>query len=120
MAKRSVANDSQVLKGLLDTLVLDVLRTADNYGFGILQKIGEHLDGEDGVLKEQTIYPLLHRLESKGYVESYHQPGKRGTPRKYYRITDTGRARLAERISQWRRISDLLDRTVLSREGNRP
>ncbi len=106
-----------MLKGLLDTLVLDVLCKGDDYGFGILQKIGGHLGGDSGVLKEQTIYPLLHRLEAKGYVESYHQPGKRGTPRKYYRITETGRARLVERTSQWRQISGLLAKTILKPQG---
>jgi len=112
-------SDSQILKGLLDMLVLDSLRKADNYGFGILQELGEHFAGENGVLKEQTVYPLLHRLESKGYVESYHQPGKRGTPRKFYRLTEMGREHLNERISQWRRVTSLLDRTVLKPQGRR-
>ena len=115
---RHRGSDGQVLKGLLDTLVLDVLRREDDYGFGILQKIGAHLEEDAGVLKEQTIYPLLHRLEAKGYVESYHRPGKRGTPRKYYRITESGRARLAERTSQWRQIADLLAKTVLKPQAD--
>lgn len=102
-----------MLKGLLDTLVLDVLCRGDDYGFGILQKIGGYLEDGHGVFKEQTIYPLLHRLEANGYVESYHRPGNRGTPRKYYRITEPGRARLAERTSQWRQIADLLAKTIL-------
>jgi PadR family transcriptional regulator, regulatory protein PadR len=109
--------DGQVLKGLLDTLVLDALREADNYGFGVLQRLGEHLDGEQGVLKEGTLYPLLHRMEARGFVEAYYRPGDRGTPRKYYRITRAGRDQLDERVTEWRRVVVLLQRTVL-RQGD--
>jgi PadR family transcriptional regulator, regulatory protein PadR len=111
--------DGQALKGLLDMLVLDVLSESDNYGYGILQRIGDHLDGDEGPLKERTLYPLLHRMEAKGFVDSYYQPGKRGTPRKYYRITKAGRGLLGERIEEWRRIVRLLERTVLPREEER-
>jgi PadR family transcriptional regulator PadR len=108
-------SDGQVLKGLLDTLVLHALCHSDNYGFGILQRLGEHLDGET-LLKERTLYPLLHRMEAKGFVESYYQPGDRGTPRKYYRITEAGRGQLGERVKEWSRVVGLLQRTVL-RQG---
>ena len=116
MAKNE-KSDGQVLKGLLDTLVLDALCESDNYGFGILQRLGEHLDGDDGVIKERTLYPLLHRMEARGFVESYYKPGNRGTPRKYYRITIAGRDQLGERVQEWSRVVGLLQRTVLRKGG---
>lgn len=116
MAQEAGSTDSQVLKGVLDTVVLYALARADNYGFGLLQDIREHFEDGDTVLKEQTIYPLLHRLEARGFLDSYHRPGKRGTPRKFYRITDAGRVRLSQRTAQWRRVTALLERTVFQAE----
>lgn len=105
-----------MLKGVLDTVVLHALAQADNYGFGLLQEIREHLETGGTMLKEQTIYPLLHRLESRGFLDSYHRPGQRGTPRKFYRITEAGRDRLSQRTAQWRHVTALLERTVFRAE----
>lgn len=105
--------DGQVLKGLLDALVLHTLLDADDYGFGILDKLGKELNGASFVLRETTLYPLLHRLEDQGQVQSYCQPGNRGRPRRYYRITERGREQLLERESEWRAVSAVLARTIL-------
>ncbi|MBI4738208.1 helix-turn-helix transcriptional regulator [Candidatus Woesearchaeota archaeon] len=107
-------NGAQVLKGLLDTLVLQVLDTKDNYGFGILQNISSQLDGDNMVLREATLYPLLHRLETKGLVESYWKPGQRGTDRKYYKITKDGKNYLKYRISDWKNVSNILKKHLIT------
>jgi PadR family transcriptional regulator, regulatory protein PadR len=114
-ARPEPRTDGQVLKGLLDTLVLRILEESDNYGFGILQRLRELLDGKDDVLRDATLYPLLHRLEARGFVESYFEPGERGTPRKYYRITDDGRIQLDERTADWRRVVRILQKTIFER-----
>lgn len=107
-------SDREVVKGVLDAVVLHALARGDNYGFGLLQEIRQRVQGEEqSLLKEQSVYPLLHRLESRGLLESYHRPGQRGTPRKFYRVTDAGRALLDERTEQWRRVVALLNETVL-------
>lgn len=106
--------DGQVLKGLLDTLVLRTLADSDNYGFGILQSVSAQVR-DQAVLRDATLYPLLHRLEAKEYVESYFQPGLRGTPRKYYRITKRGRAHLDERIGEWRKVAAILKAAIFDR-----
>jgi PadR family transcriptional regulator, regulatory protein PadR len=117
MAKRHDHSDGQVLKGLLDTLVLYALADREDYGFGIRQRLADEVGGETELLKEATLYPLLHRLEGKGYLESHYRPGSRGTPRKYYRITGPGRELLAQRSAEWRRVTALLSATVLRDEG---
>ena len=113
-SERSERVDGQLLKGLLDTLVLNVLAKGDNYGFGILQTVGEQL-ADDTLLKDATLYPLLHRLEARDFVEFYFQPGQRGTPRKYYRITAAGRAQLRERVGEWQRVAAILEKTIFKR-----
>jgi PadR family transcriptional regulator PadR len=107
------AGDEQVLKGLLDTLVLHVLREGANYGFGIHERLGQVLGADAGLMKEATLYPLLHRLERNGLLDSYQMPGDRGSPRKYYRLTPAGRKFLERRVVEWRRVTALLARTVL-------
>ena len=99
---------AQVIKGLLDALVLRVLGEGDNYGFGIIQSVNEWLGDDGAVLKEATLYPLLHRLEARELVETYWKPGQRGTDRKYYRITPQGRSYLKQRLADWRQVARIL------------
>lgn len=105
----------QIYKGLLDTLVLNVLLAEPNYGFGIKETLREQLGDDADVVKEATLYPLLHRLERKELVLSYRQPGDRGTPRKYYKITQSGHRYLQQQIEAWRQVSTLLDRTIFKK-----
>lgn len=112
MANRSTA--PQVIKGLFDALVLRLLAQRDSYGFEIYHSITEQI-GEDGALfRESTLYPLLHRLEEKGFIEPYWKPGERGTDRKYYRITKAGRQQLAARVEDWTTVARVLERTIFS------
>lgn len=88
-------------------LVLGILAEEESYGYAILKRISElsggRLEWSDGLL-----YPLLHRMERLGYVEStWHSPGN-GRRRKYYRITDRGQAELAAQQAQWATVVDTL------------
>lgn len=83
---------SQLKKGVLEILVLHLLRRSDLYGYQLIQE----LEGRSGgffKMKEGTLYPVLYRLEDSGHVMSYWEEdsGKRGVRRKYYRITDSGK-----------------------------
>ena len=110
---KSDQTDAQIIKGLLDALVLRVLSEGDNYGFGIIEAISSQLEADAGLLREATLYPLLHRLEEKQLLEAYWRPGQRGTDRKYYRITKLGRRHLDQRVSDWRKVARILDKTLL-------
>lgn len=102
-------DNAQIFKGLLDMLVLMVLVEGDNYGFGILQQVEGMIGSESGLLKDTTLYPLLHRLESKNFLQSYLKPGDRGTARKYYQITPLGNDFLKNRMSEWSKVLTLLE-----------
>lgn len=103
-----VANQSQWLKGLLELAVLSALQEAPLYGLNLL----ERLQREAGLpLAEGSIYPLLHRLERNGVIASQWQLDDSATrPRKYYALTDAGRAELAEALDDWQRTSATLNR----------
>ena len=93
-------------------LVLAILADGDSYGYAILQRVRELSGGElewtDGML-----YPVLHRLERGGLVESRWEKADSGRRRKYYSLTEGGRLQLAEERRQWRTVDRAL-RTIWS------
>ena len=88
-------------------LVLAILVEGDSYGYAILQWVRELSGGElewtDGML-----YPVLHRLERSGLVESRWEKAESGRRRKYYRITQGGRKQLADERRQWHTLDQAL------------
>ena len=91
------------LKGTLPTLILEALVRQPNHGYRIAQSIKER---SKGVLdfREGTLYPALHKLENEGLVDSYEEV-ENGRPRRYYRITKSGRAMLVRDRREWRELS---------------
>ena len=88
-------------------MVLGILAEGESYGYAILKRINE-LSGGKLDWTEGLLYPLLHRLERLGYVESSWQSVTGERRRKYYRITDKGRSELAEQRRQWDTVVDAL------------
>jgi len=88
-------------------LVLAILSEQESYGYAILKRVNElsggRLEWSDGLL-----YPLLHRMERQGYVESRWHSSTNGRRRKYYQITDRGRKELAAQQAQWATVVDTL------------
>ena len=91
------------LKGTLPALILEALEQGPNHGYRVAQQIKER---SAGVLqfREGTLYPALHKLENEGHIESY-EGVENGRPRRYYRITRTGRRALARDRAEWREVS---------------
>jgi PadR family transcriptional regulator PadR len=88
-------------------MVLGILAEADSYGYAILKRISE-LSGGELDWTEGLLYPLLHRLERLGHTESSWQSVAGERRRKYYRITASGLAELAEQRRQWDTVVDTL------------
>ena len=88
-------------------LVLAIVAEEDTYGYAILKRVAElsggRLQWTDGML-----YPVLHRLERHGHIEGTWGSSETGRRRKYYRITEQGRAELAEQRKQWQTVDDAL------------
>ena len=97
--------EKQMKKGVLEMLVLKMLVTKPKYGYQIIQEIKEKSE-EIFSLKDGTLYPVLYRLEDEGLVVSeWSEAEGKQVPRKYYRITEEGRAALAQIRNMWKRIS---------------
>jgi PadR family transcriptional regulator PadR len=99
-------------------LVLGILSEGDSYGYAILRRINE-LSGGELDWTEGLLYPLLHRLERLGFVESSWQSVTGERRRKYYRITRSGLAELSEQRRQWDTVVDALKVIWLDRGDSR-
>jgi transcriptional regulator len=98
------------LKGSLPLLILNNLKSGPNHGYRIAKQIKQQ---SEGVLdfKEGTLYPTLHGLEKQGLIEAY-QEIENGRKRRYYRLTEAGRAALSEEMSEWEEYTHAVNRIL--------
>lgn len=99
--------DAQFKKGVLELVVLSSLQEEDRYGYELTESISQELDVTAG-----TLYLVLRRLKEAGYLTTYLQESSGGPARKYYHLTDTGRAFFIEKKQEWitfaRKVEKLL------------
>jgi PadR family transcriptional regulator PadR len=90
--------------------LLGVLDKAEQpmYGYQIA-KIVEAQTGDVDIMKQGALYPVLRSLESTGLLESEVEPSVAGPPRRYYKITDSGRKTLAKWVEIWHETSDFVN-----------
>lgn len=112
----SDAFSSDLLRGHTDTIVLGVLRGSDRYGFEIYKTIRDATGG-DYEIKEATLYATFRRLTKDGLVEAYWGDETQGGRRKYYRITDSGRAVFAQSVKDWTATARIIN-TLLGVKDN--
>jgi PadR family transcriptional regulator PadR len=107
---------SQLLRGALDGAVLAVTAHEDAYGYDVLRRLRRAGLSEVG---DASVYGTLRRLYTAGALTSYMVPSEEGPARRYYGITERGRAQLAEARAVWQEFSqalgDLLDERVEAR-----
>ncbi|WP_344082748.1 PadR family transcriptional regulator [Luedemannella helvata] len=91
---------ADLLRGHTETIVLGVLSRGDSYGFEIFKTIRDATGGAYEI-KEATLYASYRRLLKDGLVEAYWGDETQGGRRKYYRITDAGRAVYRGNVRTW-------------------
>jgi PadR family transcriptional regulator PadR len=99
--------------GLVALVLLAVLdrTTEDLYGYEIAKRLQKANEGE-ALFKEGTVYPVLRALSANGLLTSRIVPSYAGPPRRYYRITEEGRAVLRDWSGIWRQTRDFVDRFI--------
>ena len=104
---KPVERSTQFLKGMAELALLSLLDEGACYGLDILVR----LRADAGLnLAEGALYPLLHRLEQSGLtVSEWRLVSDSPRPRKYYVLTDAGRAELVAQTAAWSRISTSLN-----------
>jgi PadR family transcriptional regulator PadR len=100
--------DKDLVAASATPLVLAILAEGESYGYAILKRVRALSEGDlewtDGML-----YPLLHRLGRLGYVTTEWRSSPEGRRRKYYVITEDGRAALADQQRQWVTVTRALN-----------
>lgn len=96
---------TQLRKGLLELAILNSLDAGPLYGYEIVRRLA---DVDSLVITEGTVYPILSRLRTDHYLESYLQESPEGPPRKYYRLTGRGRDELRRMNEHWENLHDAI------------
>ena len=106
-AQDAVSIGKDLVAASATPLVLAILAGGESYGYAILGRVrdlsGGKIQWTDGML-----YPVLHRLERLGHVESRWGTADTGRRRKYYRITRQGRYQLVDHRRQWQVVHETL------------
>ena len=103
MAEINVENiKTQMRKGVIEYCVLSILSRGDSYTPEIIAALKE----SEVIVVEGTLYPILTRQKNQGLLSYRWEESPQGPPRKYYMLTDKGRAALAELDHSWEEISE--------------
>jgi len=100
-------NRTELLQGTLDLIVLKLLQSGPANGWDITQRI-QMISQEVLSVNYGSLYPALHRLEAKGWIASEWGASENNRRAKFYRLTTTGRKRLATEREAWDRFSSAM------------
>ena len=101
----------QLKKGVLQLVVLQEISMNDQYGYDLSQNISKYLSIADG-----TLYPMLRRLVSEGYLETYMGKASGGPQRKYYAITKEGIRYLETLKNEWYELVDAVNLLIQKKD----
>ncbi len=102
---------SELLQGTLDLLILKTLALGPNHGLGISRRIQQITKGTFDV-KPGSLFPALHRLEEKGWLDAEWGESENNRKAKYYQLTRDGRKRLEQETREWERVAGAIARAL--------
>ena len=102
----------QIRKGLLEFCVLQIISRGEVYTSDII----EELKNSKIIVVEGTVYPLLNRLKTSGYINHEWKESKQGPPRKYYSMSDVGTKYIKELIISWKEIDSSVKTLLKSKK----
>jgi transcriptional regulator len=109
------ATDLEMLRGTLDVLILRTLSWGPAHGYAVASWI-EHVTGQALAIEEGSLYPALHRLERRGWLQSEWGLSENKRRAKFYELTAAGRAQLGVETSAWVRFATAVGRVLDSPE----
>ncbi|MES2523445.1 MAG: PadR family transcriptional regulator [Gemmatimonadota bacterium] len=104
-----------LIRGTFDLILLKTLSWGPMHGLGVVRWI-ETVTGSRLQIEEGALYPALHRLEQKRWLEAEWGYSEKNRKAKYYRLSELGRAQLATEVSRWSRYSEAMG-MILNAEG---
>lgn len=106
-------NETQIMKGILEGCLLQIIKAGELYGYAAVETLNNL--GFD--VNEATVYPILSRLQNRGFLGVTKHPSPFGPTRKYYALTGEGTKYLSGFRETWMRIREIVD-TVLEGKSN--
>jgi transcriptional regulator len=91
-------------QGTLDMLILQILSLEPAHGYGIAQRL-EQISQYVVQVNQGSLYPALHRLEQKGWLQAEWKQSETGRDAKFYSLTPSGRHQLAAEKESWQRLT---------------
>lgn len=111
------STELELVRGTFDLILLKTLSWGPMHGLGVVRWI-EATTGSRLQVEEGALYPALHRLEQKRWLEAEWGVTDKNRKAKYYRLTDLGRKQLATELSRWSRYTEAMD-MILDAKGVR-
>lgn len=105
-------NRVELLQGTLDMLILKIVALGPVHGYGISQRI-QQVSREVLQVQQGSLYPALHRLEKRGWLQATWGESESGRQAKFYRLSPKGRKQLQLEESQWNRLAEAV-RLIMS------
>ena len=96
---------SDILQGTLDMLILKIVALGPVHGYGISVRIRQ-ISKDVLQVQQGSLYPALHRLEKRGWLEAEWGESDNGRQAKYYKLSPKGRKQLVAEQSNWGRLSE--------------
>ena len=108
--------NSEVLQGTLDLLILKTVALQAMHGWGIAQRI-QQISRDVLQIQQGSLYPALYRLERKGLIRAEWGASENNRRAKYYSLTKSGRQQLDRELAQWERLSSAVALILRGAEG---
>jgi PadR family transcriptional regulator PadR len=96
--------NSEILQGTLDLLILKTVALEPMHGWGIAQRI-QQISREVLQIQQGSLYPALYRLERKRWISAEWGASENNRRAKFYSLTKTGRQQLEKELANWERLS---------------
>ncbi len=103
--------DKKLMNISISMMLLRLLEERDMYGYEMIKELEIRSENVFS-LKEGTLYPVLHGLETDGAVESYEKAAETGRMRKYYHITKNGTKILTDKTKEWKVYQKAVNRVI--------
>ena len=96
---------AEYIKGTLDLLILKIVALGPNHGYAIAQRL-QQISKDFFQVHQGSLYPALHRLEDRGWLEAEWKDTETGRDAKFYKLTARGRKHLEAEMANWERLTE--------------
>ncbi|MBI1354001.1 MAG: PadR family transcriptional regulator [Acidobacteria bacterium] len=110
------SREAELLQGTLDLLILKVVALEPIHGYAIAQRI-QQISREALQIRQGSLYPALHRLENRGWLEARWETTDSGRKAKFYSLSKVGRAQLEVETGAWERLCEAIALVLRAEAG---